>query len=282
MLSKKGTRRKKGNTMKSYPIIDSHCHIYPDKIAEKASQSTGEFYHMPSRLDGRISTLIARGEAAGISHFVVQSVATTPKQVSSINRFIAEAVAGSGGRFTGLGTLHPDSTDIAAEVDEIIALGLRGVKLHPDIQAVAIDDPRMHRIYELCRGRLPILMHTGDHRFDYSNPNRMQPILAAYPDLTVIGAHFGGWSVWEDAVARLSAYPNLYVDCSSTLYAVTRERARELIDAYGVGRVLFGTDYPMWLPESEIELFMQIDLTEDERRDILSRNAAKLFGIPTP
>ena len=69
---------------------------------------------------------------------------------------------------------------------------------------------------------------------------------------------------------------------SSTLYAVTRERARELIDAYGVGRVLFGTDYPMWLPESEIELFMQIDLTEDERQDILSRNAAKLFGIPTP
>jgi hypothetical protein len=47
--------------MRPARIIDSHCHIYPDKIAEKASRSTGEFYHMPSRLDGKVSTLLARG-----------------------------------------------------------------------------------------------------------------------------------------------------------------------------------------------------------------------------
>lgn len=267
--------------MNSYKIIDAHCHIYPDAIAERASHSTGEFYHMPSRLDGKVSTLLTRGSRAGISHFVVQSVATTPHQVSGINRFIARTVAEAPEKFTGLGTLHPDSEAIEAEVEEILTLGLRGVKLHPDIQRVAIDDARMHRIYELCEGRLPILMHTGDHRFDYSNPNRMQPILARYPRLTVIGAHFGGWSVWEDAVNRLAGYENFLVDCSSTLYAVTPARARELIDAYGTGRVLFGTDYPMWYPESEIEAFMKVDLTEAERRAILAENAARLFGITT-
>ena len=71
--------------MQNYKIIDAHCHIYPDKIAQTASDSTSEFYSMPSRLDGKASTLIMRGEAAGIEHFVVQSVATSPKQVSSIN-----------------------------------------------------------------------------------------------------------------------------------------------------------------------------------------------------
>ena len=265
--------------MNTYTIIDAHCHIYPDKIAERASHSTGEFYHMPSRLDGKVSTLLARGTAAGIGHFVVQSVATTPHQVSGINRFIARTVADAPERFTGLGTLHPDSEDLEVEIEEILTLGLRGVKLHPDIQAVAIDDARMKRIYALCAGRLPILMHTGDHRFDYSNPNRMEPILKEYPNLTVIGAHFGGWSVWDDAIRRLAGYQNLLVDCSSTLYAVTPARARELIDAYGAERVLFGTDYPMWYPESEIDLFMKIDLTEAERRAILSENAARLFHI---
>ena len=263
--------------MKKYRIIDSHCHIYPDKIAEKASAGTSNFYKMPSLFDGKISTLHEKGKAAGIDHFIVQSVATTPKQISGINRFIADAVENSNGDFTGLGTLHPDSTELESEVDQIIELGLRGVKLHPDIQQVAIDDPRMHKIYELCRGRLPILMHTGDHRFDLSNPNRMRPILEKYPDLTVVGAHFGGWSVWDKAEAMLGNFDNFYVDCSSSLYAMSAERAKELIVTFGSDRVLFGTDYPMWEIKTEIERFMNIELTEGEREDILYNNAKRLF-----
>ncbi len=263
--------------MEKYRIIDSHCHIYPDKIAQKASASTGNFYKLPSHLDGRISTLLEHGEKAGIEHFVVQSVATSPKQVSSINNFIADSVAQSNGKFTGLGTLHPDSENMDKDFEELVNLGLRGVKLHPDIQAVAINDRRMLRIYELCESRLPILMHTGDCRFDFSNPNRMLPILEKYPNLTVVGAHFGGWSIWDEATEKLNKYKNFFVDCSSSLYAMSAQKAKALIMAYGTERVLFGTDYPLWTPETELERFMQIDLTEEERKDIFYNNAAKLF-----
>ena len=123
----------------------------------------------------------------------------------------------------------------------------------------------------------PILMHTGDHRFDFSNPNRMLPVLEKYPDLVVVGAHFGGWSVWDEATRMLSKHDNFYVDCSSSLYAMTTEKAKEIIMAYGTDRVLFGTDYPMWEITTEIERFMKIDLTEEEREDILYNNALKLF-----
>ncbi len=266
--------------MKKYKIIDAHCHIYPDKIAEKAAMATCDFYGgLGSTLDGTVSTLLKEAEIAGIEHCIVQSVATTPKQVSSINNFIAASVAESNGKFTGLGTLHPDSRDIKADVDEIINLGLKGVKLHPDIQRFKIDDYRMLKIYELCEGRLPLLIHTGDHRYDFSNPNRMMPILDIYKNLTVIGAHFGGWSIWEEATEKLSKYKNFYVDCSSSFYALTAQKAKSLIMAYGTNRVLFGTDYPMWQPKEEIERFMQTELTEKEREDIFYNNAAKLFGI---
>ncbi len=264
--------------MKKFKIIDSHCHVYPDKIAEKAAAGTGNFYHLPPSLDGKVSTLIQHGIAAGIDHFIIQSVATTPKQVSSINHFIAEAVANGDGRFTGLGTLHPDSDNMKENVDEILQLGLKGVKLHPDIQGIGINDPRMHKIYELCEGRLPILMHTGDHRYDFSNPNQMKPVLEKYPNLTVIGAHFGGWSIWSEATEQLKDYPNFYVDCSSSLYAISPQTAKELIAAYGTHRVLFGTDYPLWEPKTELERFMQIDLTDKEREDILYNNAVRLFS----
>lgn len=265
--------------MNRYRIIDAHCHIYPDRIAQKASDSTGAFYNIPPLLDGKVSTLLEYGKKVGIEHFVVQSVATSPGQVSSINRFIAASVSESRGRFTGLGTLHPDSENPKADIRELLELGLKGVKLHPDIQRIKIDDYRMLKIYELCEGRLPILIHTGDKRYDYSNPNRLMPILETFKDLTVIGAHLGGWSIWEEATEKLCRYENFRVDCSSSLYALTPEKAKELILAYGTDRVLFGTDYPMWNPQIEVEKFMQLDFSEQEREDILYNNAAMLFGI---
>lgn len=260
-------------------IIDAHCHIYPDKIAEKAAASTGRFYHIEMSLDGKVSTLQREGAAAGIDHFIVQSVATTPAQVASINRFIAESVAQSGGTMTGLGTLHPDSEDIAGDVERLLELGLKGVKLHPDIQGFKLDDYRCLKIYELCEGRLPLLLHTGDHRYDFSNPNRLKPILDTYTDLTVIGAHFGGWSIWEEAAEQLHDYEHLYVDCSSSLYAISPEVGRKLVRCYGADRVLFGTDYPMWSPTEELERFYAMQLTDEENEQILWKNAARLFDI---
>ena len=260
-------------------IIDAHCHIYPDKIAEKAAAATGRFYDIEMDLDGKVSTLLREGAAAGIDHFIVQSVATTPAQVGSINRFIAGEVAASGGIMTGLGTLHPESDDIEKDVEELLALGLRGVKLHPDIQGFKLDDYRCLKIYELCEGRLPLLLHTGDHRYDFSNPNRLKPILDTYTDLVVIGAHFGGWSMWERAAQQLRGYKNLYVDCSSSLYAISPETGRRLVRSYGADRVLFGTDYPMWSPSDELDRFYAMGLSAEENEKILCSNAAALFSI---
>ena len=261
------------------PIIDCHCHIYPDKIAERAVAGIGAFYHITMDMDGRLETLKREGDAAGITHYVIFSVATKPAQTASINRFIAETAAASGGTMTGLGTLHPDSPDLKGDIEQILSLGLKGVKLHPDIQGFKIDDYRCLKIYELCEGRLPILMHTGDYRYEFSNPNRLKPILDIFTGLTVIGAHMGGWSIWEEATRELCGYPTLYVDCSSTLYAITPEKAAELIRAYGADRVLFGIDFPMWRPTEEVERFNRIPLTEEERELILHKNAEKMFSI---
>ena len=157
-----------------FQIIDSHCHIYPEKIAAKAVAGTDTFYGTVAKCDGTADSLMKINEACGIDHSLVQSVATTPKQVNSINSFIAQTVAASDGKLTGLGTLHPDSEDQRADVQHLVDLGLRGVKLHPDIQRFKIDDYRCLKIYELCEEYgLPILMHTGDKRYDYSNTNRL-------------------------------------------------------------------------------------------------------------
>lgn len=263
-----------------FTIIDTHCHIYPEKIAAKAVAGTDTFYGTVAKGDGTAASLLEINEEVGIDHALVQSVATTPKQVCSINNFIADTVAASNGKLTGLGTLHPDSADQRADVQHLVELGLKGVKLHPDIQQFKIDDYRCLKIYELCEEYgLPILMHTGDKRYDYSNTNRLIPILKIYKNLTIIGAHMGGWSLWDEASLELAGTPNLYVDCSSTMYWVPLSKTAEIIHRYGADRVMFGTDYPMWHPKDEVEMFFSLDLADDERRLILSENARKLYHL---
>lgn len=261
------------------PIIDCHCHIYPDKIADRAVQGISEFYNIDMCYDGRYDTLIKSGEKIGVTHYIVFSVATTPRQVSSINSFIADTVKKSDGLMTGLGTLHPDSDTIEEDVNQIIELGLKGVKMHPDFQKFRIDDPKCDRIYDLCEGKLPVFLHTGDTRYGFSNPDNVVPVLEKYKNLTVIGAHFGGWSCWKEAAEKLHKYKNFYVDCCSTFDWLTNEQVKELIEIYGSDKVMFGTDFPMWSHEEEFGRFKELELSSEQEEKILYKNAMKVFSL---
>lgn len=258
-------------------IIDAHAHIFPDKIADRAAEGIGGFYGMNVDYDGTLGTLLSEGAAAGVGRFIVQSVATVPEQVTAINNFIAESVRRYPEKLIGFGAMHPDFEDIAGETERIISLGLKGIKLHSDFQRFNIDDERAFPIYEAAQGRLPVLFHIGDNRYDYSSPERLKNVVKRFPRLTVIGAHLVGWSMW-DRGAELFEGSGVYADCSSSLYAMSPEHAAELIRKIGTDRVMWGTDYPMWSAKDELERFAKLPLTDEERENILGKNALRLLG----
>jgi len=263
-----------------HKIIDAHCHIYPEKIAARAVEGIHEFYDIEMRSKGTVDDLIETGSAHGCVHYLCHSVATTPHQVKSICEFIAGEVNKHPGLITGFGSLHPDSEDIEGDIEHLINLGLKGVKLHPDFQKFEADSPKAVKMFgAIADAGLPVLVHCGDKRYDYSNPDRISNLLDKLPNLTMIGAHFGGWSLWEEATEVLAGRDNLYVDCCSSLYALSPQTALRLIGKYGADRVFFGTDYPMWPIEDEIERFDKIGLTEEESEMILWKNAAGFLGI---
>ena len=233
-----------------------------------------------SHHDGTVKTLLASGRHAGISHFIVHSVATKPQQTASINHFIAEETKKAGGAFTGLGTLHPDSETIKDDLENLISLGLKGVKLHPDFQKFEADSPKAFAIFEMCEDLgIPVLVHTGDYRYDYSNPERIARVLRAFPKLTFIGAHFGGWSIWDRATALLPDFANMRVDTSSSFVWLQKEKVKEIIAAYGPERVLFGTDYPCWNQISELQYMESLGLEKQELEQIYWKNCAKIYRI---
>lgn len=257
-------------------IIDFHSHIYPQKIASNAVKGIGDFYNIKIDCNGTAEDLFEQGTESGVSRFLVQSVATTPHQVKSINSFIAQECE-KHSEFIGFGTLHPGLENPQEDIEDILQLKLHGVKLHPDTQHFNMDDPKMFPIYDMIQGRLPVLMHCGDYRYTYSHPQRLKRVLENFPQLTVIAAHFGGWSLWDMALEYLLDL-NCYVDTSSSIMFLGRKRSKELVRFYGADRVVFGTDYPMWNAAESIDDVLSLGLTETELEKIFSGNAKRIIG----
>jgi predicted TIM-barrel fold metal-dependent hydrolase len=159
-----------------------------------------------------------------------------------------------------------------------MSLGLKGIKLHPEFQGFNIDDEDMLPIYKAAQGKLPILIHTGDEVQQSSSPEKLSRIMDMFPDVVFIAAHFGGYSMWDESAKYLMG-KNVYFDTSSTLFKLDPKRAKDMIRQHGIGKMLFGTDYPMWDHKEELERFMKLDLTEDERQQILWKNSCRLLNI---
>ncbi len=262
-------------------IFDSHVHIYPEKIADKASQNIGAFYDIKMDFNGSIPVLLENCKKAGIERCLVHSVATTHEQVQKINDFIALSVKEYSDMFVGFGSLHPSMSAYEAdeEIKRMLEIGLMGIKLHPDFQEFNIDDKHAMALYEVIDGRLPLLFHTGDKRYSYSSPERLAVAAKRFPKQRMIGAHFGGYSEWDKAQKSLPDLENVYVDTSSSLSFITPEKAEEYISAFTEDRVFFGTDYPMWSAEGELERFDRLNLTETAREKILYKNICDFLGI---
>ncbi|NMA95873.1 MAG: amidohydrolase [Clostridiales bacterium] len=258
-------------------IIDIHAHVFPEKIAKKASSSTGDYYGIEMYGDGTVQDLLEKGEKIGTKRYVIHSTATRADQVVSVNNFIA-SVKEADSRFIGFGTVHPDLEDIPGEIERLISLGFKGIKLHPDFQRFNIDGENMIPIYRIIGDRLPILMHMGDENKTYSTPRRLARVLDIFPDLTIIAAHMGGYMRWGESGDFLVGR-DVYFDTSSTMEFLDKQKMVDMIRTHGADKILFGVDYPMWTHEGELENILSLGLSEEELRLILYENACKLLNI---
>ena len=261
-------------------IIDAHAHIYPEKIAAKATDTIGIFYDIKMALPaGTTENLLHEGKNAGISRFVVHSVATTAHQVRSINEFIKREIDAHP-EFIGFITLHQDLSEeeIVAEIDWAIANNFKGIKLHPDFQHFDIDSEKAIYMYSECEKRgLSVLFHMGDDRYDYSAPERLAKIAKKFPELKIHAAHFGGYQAWKTAFSVLEPSENLYFDTSSSLPFIDRDTALRFIDKHGADKFMFGTDFPMWDPQEELDRFLSLGLDKTAEEMILHSNFEKFY-----
>jgi len=259
-------------------IIDIHTHIYPDEIAEKATASVRDFYQLHNvAMNGTVDMLLRQGAAAGISQYVILPVAIRPDRVHGINDYILHQTKVHD-CFIGFGTVHAKMEGLMDEAERILSLGLHGIKMHPDSQRFSIDDPRLFPMYEAIQGKLPVLLHMGDQRYDYSHPVKLRRVLDLFPRLETIAAHFGGYSMYETACELLKD-TNCVFDVSSSLMFLPEGEAERYIGIYGAERMAFGTDYPLWNPVDEMQRFLKLRLTGDQFEQIAHKTAERILKL---
>jgi len=208
------------------------------------------------------------------------------------NETVAEACRRHPDVFIGFGCVDPHLGDAAvAAIDRVAALGLRGLKLHPSLQAFAPDEERYDPIYARCEELgLIALFHTGTSgigagqpggqgiRLDLSRPIRLDPIAAAHPRLQIVAAHFG-WPWHLELIAMALHKTNITIDISGWAPGrippeVVREMSGRLRDQF-----VWGSDVPFLAPERSLAAMADLGLTDDARDHVLWRNAARLLGL---
>lgn len=272
--------------MNSTGLIDFHVHLFPDVLAgrtmEKLSHTAGDEHgDAPYFTDATVTGTLQKLTEWGVDAAVTQHIATSARSMNTVNDFAASVKCD---RLYAFGSIHPDAPDAPEELERIKALGLDGVKLHPDYQNFYVDESRMAPLYEkMAQLGLPVLFHAGWDPLSpddvHAEPERLAEVVKSHPQLTVIAAHMGGMRRYDQVEKHLLGLQNLYIDTSMTSpYLQDMAQYARILKGHGLERVLFATDCPWSTPEREMKLLDTVDMTAEERRNVLCGNALRLLN----
>lgn len=181
------------------------------------------------------------------------------------------------------GSVHPYRPNMEAELDRQVAMGARGIKVHPAVQSILPQDPLAMKLYRLCGARkLPVLFHCGPVDIEpplgryFSQVRHYRRPVEANPDTTFVLGHSGALQR-ETAIAIARDFPNVYVEISSQ----SLSGVRDVLAQVDPDRILFGSDWPFYhqaLPLAKV--LIATEGQEELRRKVLFDNAARLLGLP--
>ena len=214
------------------------------------------------------------------------------------------------------GFVDLDAPDVAKQVEELHAMGYRGLG-EMEFVKKPYNDPSYFPVYELAnRYAWPVLFHTGIVlRKNFDAPEdvasgRMRPIYLEeiarrFPKITVIGAHCGNPEYeWAAEIARWN--PNVFFDLSGSTLTKMQRRLSEFQkifwwsatewhsqewtvktpnnDPSAFIKIVFGSDTDLNEIESVVKqyhaMFDACDVPERTRKMIMGGTLAKLLGLP--
>ncbi|MEU2021747.1 amidohydrolase family protein [Streptomyces sp. NPDC016469] len=278
-------------------VVDAHHHVW-DLAVRDQDWITGEAL-APLRRDFTLADLEPEARAAGVAATVLVQTVTVAEETPEFLALAdgSELVAGVVG-WTDL--TAPDIADTLAALRELPG-GDRLVGLRHQVQGE--PDPEWLLRPEVLRG----LAAVADAGLVYDLvilPHQLPAATraaAALPGLVFVLDHAGKPPVvtgrtqpWADDLRALAALPNTVCKLSGLVTeadwrgwtpAGLRPYAETVIDAFGPGRLMYGSDWPVCRLASTYTEVLDTaraliqDLSENERAAVLATTAERVYGL---
>jgi predicted TIM-barrel fold metal-dependent hydrolase len=238
-------------------------------------------------------SFLAHLDACGVDRAVLinyvapEVIGFTPE----VNEWIVRYVQVDPQRLLSCGSIHPRHThNVMADMEQIVRLGLRLVKVHPPHQLLYPND-YLHGVNELeiiyraaeANG-IPVMFHTGTSIFPgarnkYGDPIYVDDVAVDFPKLKILLAH-GGRPLWMDtAFFLVRRHPNVYLDLSGIPPKTLLEYFPRLEQI--AHKALFGSDWPgPGVPDikGNLDDFRALPLTARAKERILVGTAKEIWG----
>ena len=311
-------RNNKGRySMADYKIIDAHVHTYPSKEIGLQAKQGSDITNYSGTIDELLSVMnrAAIHKAVMVSMLPVTemrdaAITALPKDISQSDseKALKEIDARIVGRIErknawacSVGKEHSNlipfitvdpvmgEQSIAAEIrDKVKNQGAKGIKLHPASQSQFPNHHSLWPIYQTAMELgIPIVFHSGRSEgsaIEYAEPRYFAEVLESFPKLTLVLAHLGN-NFFDQSTALAGKYRNVQFDCCAIVnYSVNEGGLSDpdftaLIKNIGTERVMFGSDYPWLDPGVGIKRIMNLNLTEQEKRQLLGENAIRIYHL---
>lgn len=280
------------------PVLDSHVHLPTRDFLVDAGGPLVEHglqYFGTKNPVRTIEQMVAEYKAAGVSKALLLGwdAETATRRPPIPNDRIAEYATRYPDLFLGIAGVDPHKGGKAVrELDRAVRkLGLRGLKLHPQVQAFYPDDPKWHPLWKLVAElKLPTIVHTGTSglgagapggdgiHLDYSRPIRLDAVAADFPDIPFLCAH-AGWPWHEELMAMCLHKSNVYMDISGWLPKYLPESVLRFANSRLQDKVLFGSDYPFIDLQRSLAGAREVAWKDGVLDKILWSNASRLFRL---
>jgi len=277
-------------------ITDCHIHIEPIELIkpqalELMQRKRADFdeiaeYRRSPKAFLKYLDRCGVDRAALINYVAPEVIGLTPE----VNQFVADYTKHDPKRLISCGSLHPrHTTNIMADVEHILRLGIRMIKIHPPHQLLFPNDylsgvKELEIIYRAAEANgIPVMFHTGTSIFPgarnkYGDPIYVDDVAVDFPQLKILLAH-GGRPLWtQTAFFLIRRHPNVHLDISGIPPKTLLKHFPRLDEI--AHKTLFGTDWPgpgVTDVGRNLAEFRALPMSAEMREQILSRTAASLW-----
>lgn len=209
---------------------------------------------------------------------------------AGVNQWIADYTKENPGRLISCGGLHPrHSKNILANVEQVLRLKIRMIKIHPPHQLLFPNEyqngvSELEIIYRAAEANgVPVMFHTGTSVFPgarnrYGDPIYVDDVAVDFPKMKILLAH-GGRPLWmHTAFFLLRRHPNVFLDISGIPPKTLLKYFPRLEEV--AHKTLFGTDWPgPGVPDikKNLDEFRTLPLQEETKQQILSKTALNIW-----